>query len=98
MTVAGKGDSEVFLSDATLYIELFGILNVAWQWLRMATVAQEALVEKNPKGEEHTFYESKIQTMQFFFHYELIKADSLTKRLMDETVLTVFTPEFEPLC
>ncbi len=98
MTVAAKGDSEVFLSDATLYIELFGILNVAWQWLRMATVAQKALVEKNPIGEEHTFYESKIQTMQFFFHYELIKADSLTKRLMDETVLTVFIPEFEPLC
>ena len=98
MTVAGKGDTEVFLSDATLYIELFGILNVAWQWLRMATVAQKALIEKKPTGEEHTFYESKIQTMQFFFHYELIKADSLTKRLMDETVLTVFTPEFEPLC
>lgn len=98
LSIASKGDAEVFMSDATLFIELFGILNVAWQWLRMATVAQKALLENAPIGEERAFYESKMHTMQFFFHYELIKTEGLSKRLTDETILTVFDDAFEPLC
>jgi len=43
LNIASKGDSEVFLADATLYMEYFGILNIAWQWLRMASVAQRAI-------------------------------------------------------
>lgn len=89
LTIAGKGDAEVFLSDATLYIELFGILNVAWQWLRMGTVAQKGLIDPKEDGDQD-FYAAKIHTMQFFFHYELPKTKGLTVRLLDETVLTVF--------
>ena len=37
--VAQKEGAEVFLSDASLYLELFGILGVAWQWLKMGTIA-----------------------------------------------------------
>ena len=33
LTVAAKGDTEIFLSDANLYMELFGLINVGWQWL-----------------------------------------------------------------
>jgi butyryl-CoA dehydrogenase len=98
LAIAAKGDAEVYLSDATLYLELFGILNVSWAWLKQATVAQKALDEKNPVGEELQFYASKIHTMQFYFHYELPKAKSLTARLLDDTILTVFKNDFEPLC
>ena len=98
LSVAAKGDLEVFMSDATLYIELFGILNVAWMWLKQATVAQKALIEKAPPGDEQQFYASKIHTMRFYFHYELPKVKSLTTRLLDETILTVFDNDFEPLC
>ncbi len=98
LSVAGKGDLEVFLSDATLYIELFGILNIAWMWLKQAAVAQKALIKKVPTGEEQQFYASKIHTMRFYFHYELPKVKSLTTRLLDETILTVFDDDFEPLC
>ena len=94
--IAAKGDAEVFLSDATLYIELFGILNVAWQWLRMGTVAEKLLLE-NSADADQAFYTSKIHTMQFFFHYELPKVKSLTTRLLDETVLTVFDEKVEIL-
>jgi alkylation response protein AidB-like acyl-CoA dehydrogenase len=93
--IAGKGNAEVFLADATLYIELFGILNVAWQWLRMGTVAEKALAEAD--ATQKAFYASKIHTMQFFFHYELPKTKSLTARLLDEQVLTVFDPELETI-
>lgn len=98
LSVAAKGDAEVFLSDATLYLELFGILNVAWMWLKQATIAQKALIEQNPTGDEQQFYGSKMHTMQFYFHYELPKIKSLTTRLLDETILTVFNNDFEPLC
>lgn len=86
--VAGKGDIEVFLSDATLFMELFGILNVSWQWLKLATVAKQAMVMGNPEGEEALFYESKVHTMKYYFHYELPKTKGLATRLMDTTVLT----------
>ena len=98
LSVAGKGDMEIFLSDATLYIELFGILNVSWLWLKQAAVAQKALNNKKPTGDEQQFYASKIHTMRFYFHYELPKVNSLTTRLLDETILTVFDEDFEPLC
>ncbi len=98
LSVAMKGDAEVYLSDANLYIELFGILNVAWMWLKQGTVAQKALNEKNPSGDELQFYNSKIHTLQFYYHYEVPRIQSLTTRLLDETVLTVFKDDFEPLC
>ena len=89
------GDAEIFLSDATLYLEMFGILNVAWQWLSMANVAQNALENYNPQSDEKAFYESKIHTMQFFYHYEIPRLKGLTTRLLDPSVLTVFDDEKE---
>ncbi len=91
------GDAEIFLSDATLYLEMFGIMNVAWQWLSMATVAQNTLENTHPQGDEKVFYESKIQTMQYFYHYEVPKLKGLTTRLLDPSVLTVFDDEKEIL-
>ncbi len=86
---AQQGDYERFLMDATLYMELFGLVTVAWQWLKQSIVAQEAL-NNDISGEGDTdFYESKIQTMKYFFHYETPKALGLAKRLQDEEVLTI---------
>jgi hypothetical protein len=36
MTVAQKEGVEVYLSDATLYLELFGTIVLGWLWLKMA--------------------------------------------------------------
>jgi hypothetical protein len=95
LSVAAKGDAEVFLSDATLYLELFGILNVAWQWLRMGTVAEKALNNLAANDADTAFYASKIHTMQYFFHYEVPKTKSLHTRLLDAQVLTVFDADLE---
>ena len=40
--LANKGNMEIFLADANLYMEAFGILNVAWQWLKQGMAAQKA--------------------------------------------------------
>jgi hypothetical protein len=43
----------------------------------------------NPQGDELAFYESKMLTMRFFFHYEIPKTLGLTSRLTDDEVLTI---------
>lgn len=87
--LAMKGDNEVFLADATLYMDLFGIVTTAWQWLKMGLVSQLALITQSLPQAEVTFYESKIQTMKFFYHYELTRTMGLATRLMDGEFLTV---------
>ncbi|MEO7044301.1 MAG: acyl-CoA dehydrogenase [Ferruginibacter sp.] len=89
LSVAAKGDAEIFLSDANLYMELFGLINVGWQWLKQSVVAQTNLSSAGKKNGDEEFYQSKIETMHFFFHYELVKTKGLCARLMDEKVLTV---------
>lgn len=91
MPYAMQGDIERFLMDATLYMEMFGIITVAWQWLKQGIVAKNALLIKNPEGDELAFYESKIHTMKFFFHYEVPKTLGLAVRLKDTEVLTITT-------
>ena len=83
----GKGP-EYFLADATLYLEFFGIISVAWQWLVQALVIRKAL-EKELSEEENNFYQGKFQTFVYFFHYELPKIEGLAQRLMEGDGLTV---------
>ena len=86
---AMKGDTERYLSDATLFLEMFGIVVVAWQWLKQSVVAKQTILTQNPQGDELTFYEGKIHTMKFFFHYEVPKTLGLAVRLKDPEVLTI---------
>ncbi len=79
---------EVFLADATLYLEMFGIIAVAWQWLRQATAAQNALDGK-PKSADLNFYKGKLVTVRYFYAYELSKIHSIVLRLTDGDPLTV---------
>lgn len=89
--IAGTGDVERFLSDATLYMEMFSLNVVAWQWLKQAVVAKQKLIVSSDNADDVEFYESKIHTMKYFFHYEIPKTQGLATRLMDEEVLTIMT-------
>lgn len=86
---AKQGQTEVFLKDATLYMELFGLVAVAWQWLKQATKAKEALLTKNPQGDDLQFYESKLHTMRFYFTYILPRTAGLRHTLISGETLTV---------
>ncbi|MEL6671998.1 MAG: acyl-CoA dehydrogenase [Bacteroidota bacterium] len=92
MGIAQQGKPEVFLADATLYLHMFSHVVLGWQWLKMATVAQQHLL-MGAAGQE-AFYQSKVHTMRFFFAYELRKNLGLKARLMDEDeVLTIYQEE-----
>jgi butyryl-CoA dehydrogenase len=86
--LALKKNPELFLADATLYLEFFGIIAVAWQWLLQALSAQVAL-GNNPSEGETLFYKGKLYAFRFFFHYELPKIEGLSTRLMESDGLTV---------
>lgn len=83
-----RKDLEIFLSDATLYLELFGIVTIAWQWLVQGIKAERAL-QAGASGDDADFYQGKIQTLRYFYEYELVKVDSLMKRLLSEDNVTV---------
>lgn len=86
---AMQGQIERFLADANLFMEMASLVIVAWQWLKQAVVAKLQILTKNPQEEELAFYESKIQTMKFFFAYELPKTKWLATRLLDDEMLTI---------
>ncbi len=87
LLLAGKGDNESFLADATLYLEMAGTLTIAWQWLLQGTAAAEML-EKTGGEPLADFYRSKIHTMKYFYKYELPALWSLSAILMDSEILT----------
>jgi alkylation response protein AidB-like acyl-CoA dehydrogenase len=86
--IAAKEGPEMFLADATLYLEFFGIIAIGWQWLRQASAAKKAL-QKNPGEADVNFYNGKISTCRYFFGYELPKIEGLAIRLLNGDGLTV---------
>ena len=79
---------EYFLADATLYLELFSLVAIGWQWLLQGTIVQKML-DKNPTPDNEMFLQGKIFTMRYFFAYELPKIHGLIQRLLHTDGLTV---------
>jgi butyryl-CoA dehydrogenase len=87
MAVAQKEGAEAFLADATLYLELFSIITVGWQWLKMGTVAEQEMAGADESYK--AFLRSNLMTGQFFYEYELPKTAALVQRLRSENRITV---------
>jgi alkylation response protein AidB-like acyl-CoA dehydrogenase len=82
-----KESMEVFLADSVLYLEFFGIVTIAWQWLLQGLSIQKGLAAQ-PGEVETNFYMGKLRTMKYFFHYELPKINGLNERLLEADGLT----------
>lgn len=89
MPYAMSGDIERYMLDAVLFMEMASLVVVAWMWLKMATVAKQRIVQGSLNEAQQAFYESKVHTMRFFFHYELPKTKWLSTRLNDDVCLTL---------
>jgi alkylation response protein AidB-like acyl-CoA dehydrogenase len=92
--ISKEGNAEIFLKDATAYMEMFGLLNGAWQWLKMSQKAQLRVSNGNA---EDNFYKSKIHTMKFYFKYEMSRIYQLAEILFQTDTLTIFDPNNEIL-
>jgi butyryl-CoA dehydrogenase len=88
LKIVQKKGPEHFLADATLYLEFFGIIAIAWQWLLQGISIQTALNNECSKA-DFTFYQGKMFTLRYFFGYELPKTEGLSKRLLTGDGLTI---------
>jgi len=86
--VAQKEGPEAYLSDATLYLELFGILAVGWQWIKQGIKVEE-LKQAESKSYSAEFLLSKSYALQYFFEYEIPKTEGLITRLKSKNRVTV---------
>ncbi|NUT74882.1 acyl-CoA dehydrogenase [Pseudomonas sp. C1C7] len=74
-------DAERGLSNATVYLDLFGRVLVGWLWLRMALIASRALSE-GATGSEADFYNGKMQAARYFIDWELATIEAQSRLLI----------------
>lgn len=86
MPIAQKGDFERYLSDATIFMDLFGTILIGWQWLK---TAEAATINLDKGIYEKPLLEGKIHTMKFFYKYEMSRTKGLAKTIVDELKLTL---------
>ena len=79
-----QGKHEVFLADATIYLETFGILIMGWQWLKQGLAAIHT-----ENTAQQAFYEGKLYTLDYFFKYELPKTRGLLATLKHASQPTI---------
>jgi butyryl-CoA dehydrogenase len=87
--IAGQDKAEEFLADATLYLEMVGILAIGWQWLIQGLAAHKAL-QGGASGDDLNFYRGKLQTLKYFTTYEVAKVDGLARALKNSRGLTTY--------
>jgi hypothetical protein len=66
-TLHGAGDLNRTLANASLYLEAFGHVVVAWIWL------EQALCAVGKAGHDTDFYRGKLQACAYFYKWELPK-------------------------
>ncbi len=86
--VSKEKGQEHFLADASLYLELFGLIAIGWQWLLQAVSIVKAL-NAGATDKDKAFYEGKFFTFRYFYGYELPKIEGLLQRLQSGDGLTV---------
>lgn len=77
---ADKGEIAKYLADANIFMEQASITVVAWQWLKQALVAE---------GSDTDFNFSKLETMKFYFRYELPKTGAFCDTLLASDMVTI---------
>ncbi len=88
MPFAMRGEHERFLADATIFMEFFSTLVIAWQWLKMGVSAKQlALTGAGNYTED--FIESVLHTMRFYFTYEVPKMSGLVDIMSNTEELTL---------
>jgi butyryl-CoA dehydrogenase len=79
-TRALAGDPEAMVIHATDYLDLFGTIVIAWQWLALAAAAKEALA-RGPA--DPGFYRAKLSAAQYWIRTELPRVDHLARLCRD---------------
>ncbi|MEM9045943.1 MAG: acyl-CoA dehydrogenase [Pseudomonadota bacterium] len=87
ISLSADAGPEVFLSNATLYLDMLGHLVVGWLWLKQADSAAKALPDAT--GSRRDFLQGKITAARYFFRYEMPTIETTAELLkqMDRTTV-----------
>ncbi len=79
-TLWTTGDPQLTLANASVYLEAFGHITIAWIWLEQAIAACD---------KQGDFYDGKRSAAGYFFRWELPKVDAQLTLLasLDRTTL-----------
>lgn len=69
------------LANASVYLDLFARVTVAWIWLKQATIASRQMRSQDLHVDDRHFYRGKLQAAEFFFEWELPQIDHLSRLL-----------------
>ena len=65
------GEVTQFLANASIYLDTFGHVAIAWMWLKQSVAATHGLDASG--ASDNAFYQGKLQACQYFYRYELSK-------------------------
>jgi len=87
--VRDGGDVTLFLANASIYLDTFGHIVIAWMWLKQATAGAERIEQAT--GTDKDFYQGKLQACRYFYRYELNKVPERLSLLTqaDDTCLAM---------
>ena len=90
MQTAMKGEIDLYLANASVYLNLFGHTVLAWIWLEQAVALQRL------DDTDATYKEGKMRACQYFYRWELPHTKTWAKLLqsLDETCLKMPTESF----
>jgi len=71
LCVSARGEVDLGLANASVYLDLVGHTVIAWMWLRQALVAVRKM--SSAHDADRDFYQGKLQACAFFFRWELPK-------------------------
>lgn len=69
-----RSEPDLALANATLYLDAFGRVALAWIWLQQGRVATLALPGATMEATDH--YCGKLQAMRYFFQWELPQTEA----------------------
>lgn len=77
-----RENPDLGLANATIYLDLFGRVTLAWIWTRQAAVAARALAQASVATGDADFYRGKLQAARYFFRWELPEAKAQAALLL----------------
>jgi butyryl-CoA dehydrogenase len=87
LCVTGRGEVELGLANASVYLDLVGHTVLAWVWLKQGLASVRGLAAAD--ASDRDFYQGKLQACAWFFRWELPKTRQWAELLdsLDRTTL-----------